>query len=171
MRDITSSLAHAGVAEIHIWDNSLEEESGVYGRYRSVERATNEVVFVQDDDCLLPPESIRAIVDAYEPGRIVSNMPQDFRSRYTDSCLVGFGAVFDRDLPKKAFDRYKLTHYPWDRRIRPDVVFTALTPFTLVDVPFEHLPHAFGDNRMYRQAGHDLDRQITLTRARKVRAK
>ncbi len=165
MQPIMSSLA--GIAdEIDVWDNSFEQNEGVFGRYLSIERASHEVVFVQDDDCLLPSESIRAILSAYEPGRIVANMPDEFRKNYTDSCLIGFGAVFDRDLPEKAFARFGA-----GGRKRPDVVFTTLTPFTLVDVPFEHLPYAFADDRMYRQRGHAAQRHRTLAKARRVRDK
>ncbi len=165
MQPILDSLS--GI-DVELWNNSVEDDAGVYGRYLAVGRATHDIVYVQDDDCLLTAEAIDRIVTAYEPGRIVANMPPDFRAHYTDSCLVGFGAVFDRDLPARAFERYRLAEMPWDRRLRPDVVFTALTPFTLVDVPFEHLPYAFGPDRMYRQRGHALDRQITLSRARRV---
>ncbi len=166
MQPILDSLA--GI-DVELWDNSIEQDAGVYGRYLAAERATCDIVYVQDDDCLLSAEAIDRIITAYEPGRIVANMPPDFRHHYTDSCLVGFGAVFDRDLPARAFERYRLAEMPWDRRLRPDVVFTALTPFALVDVPVEILPHAYGSHRMFRQRGHSLDRQITLSRARRVR--
>ena len=43
-----------------------------------------------------------------------------------------------------------------------DVVFTALTPYTLVDVPYENLPWAEGPDRMYRQPGHLAERSKML---------
>lgn len=157
----------------------------VYGRYAAAERATSKVVFVQDDDCVLPPESIAALLAAYQPGHVVCNMPSEFRhSFYRDHALVGFGAVFDRDLPKKAFDRFAamvprlgLSNYGWSlpggeggRFNRCcDVVFTTLTPRILVDVPYRNLPWATDPDRMYRQPDHVGDRVEILDLAKKVR--
>ncbi len=120
---------------------------------------------------MLPPESVAALLAAYEPGRIVANMPARFRRRYTDSCLVGFGAVFDRDLPARAFDRFKRAGRAWAYRDRPDVIFTALTPFTLLDVPVEILPYAYGPDRAFRQRTHVVDRHRALSHARAARMK
>ncbi len=171
MLPIAESIIAAGITDVVSYDNSVGENHGVYGRYVLIEDAAGDVVYVQDDDCLLPPESIIRLLEAYEPGRIVANMSADFRANYTDSCLVGFGAVFDRDLPARAFERFRGAGRPWDFRNRPDVIFTALTPFTLVDVPVEILPYAYGRDRMYRQRGHAAQRHKALQHARAVRAK
>ncbi len=169
MRQMIANLAEAGVDEIDVWDNSFEENAGVYGRYMSIARASHPVVFVQDDDCVLPTESIETLLAAYEPGRIVANMPEQHRKRYTDSCLIGFGAVFDRDLPAKAFARFERATRPYDYRKRADVIFTALTPFTLLDVPFDILPYAYGPDRMFKQPGHIVQRHLALKQARIAR--
>lgn len=162
--EILESWAEAELSTPVVWNNADRDNHGVYGRYLAVEEAAKAVVFVQDDDCLLNPEDILRIVDAYEPGRIVANMPQPHRKNYSDSCLVGFGAVFDRYLPERAFARFRGNH-----RQSPDVVFTALTPFTLVDVPVENLPWAYGEDRMYRQPNHVRDRFRVLQQARAFR--
>ena len=171
MDPIAASLTAAGISRLTIWDNSREQDSGVYGRYLAVGRATGDVIYTQDDDCLLPEESIHLLLEAYEPGRIVANMPKPFRKNYSDSCLVGFGAVFDRDLPAKAFERFREAGTSWDYHERPDVIFTALTPFTLVDVPVEILEYAYGADRAYRQRSHVIDRHRALTAARLARRK
>ena len=163
MTEILTSLAGAGIGDIVIWNNLLETDLGVAGRYAAIEQARFEVVYVQDDDCVLPAESIHALIDAYEPGRIVANMPLGHRRNYRDACLIGFGAVFDRDLPALAFERFG------GKGKRPDIVFTALTPHTLLDVPFKHLPWATGPDRMYRQPGHVFERDSQLRAARRVR--
>ncbi len=165
MTDILASIAEAGIRDVQIWNNAIAGNVRVYGRYLAIERATYPVVYVQDDDCVLPAESIAALIAAYEPGKIVANMPEEHRSKYSDSCLIGFGAVFDKGLPAAAFERMNPTCY------RPDVVFTALTPMVWLDVPFTHLPWAFGGDRMYRQREHTQQRTQTLMRARRVRRK
>ncbi len=171
MTPIIENLVRAGVADIEVWSNSVEDDAGVYGRYLAIERAAGDVVYMQDDDCLLPPESIIRLLEAYEPGRIVANMPAEFRKNYTDSCLIGFGAVVDRGLPAKAFRRFEAAERPWDYRQRPDVIFTTLTPFTLVDLPVKILDYAYGPDRAYRQRSHVQDRHRALVQARLVRGK
>lgn len=160
-------------AENVVWDNAtVAEDMSVYGRYAALELVTRPVVIVQDDDVLLSAEAVRGLLDAYEPGVIIANLPHEYRHRYTDSTLIGFGAIFDKDLPDKAFAKFReyapATEEQWFRRTC-DVVFTTLTPFKLVDLPFDYLPHTRAPNRMYRQPNHGLERQRMLQLARKVR--
>jgi hypothetical protein len=170
-----------------VYDNSVQPDLAVYGRYQGLLEAPDDVIYVQDDDCLLPPESIAALVAAYEPGMLVANMPERFRQHYPDSCLVGFGAIFDKDLPTKAFIRY----FAHEKRDIPtfqvngnhapsfyvpatflrtcDVVFSTLTPRKLLDVPHEDLPWASDANRMWKQSAHYGERQEMLKLARSIR--
>lgn len=181
-----------------VWDNSIENNLGVFGRYAGIERAVvaklddpadvrpGTLIYVQDDDCLLRPESFDALLGAWQPGHVVCNMPEPFRAHYSDSALVGFGALFERDLPERAFARFarsQRTDYArdpdgprgaisalgaaWERCC--DVVFTTLTPMIWVDVPYENLPYAYGADRMYRQAEHVGERARMLDLARQVR--
>lgn len=154
----------------------------VYGRYAAIQYASHDLIYVQDDDVIVSDP--QAIVDhwLWVRGRadadfLVANMPQEFRhDGYTDSCLVGFGACFHRDLPGKAFDAFgeangnviEFGSTPvWQRTC--DVVFTTLTPRVLVDVPKENLPYATDASRMYRQPDHVGERQRMLELARQVR--
>lgn len=172
---LTAAVPLDILGETIIWDNSsrYRKDLGVYGRYAAITDARHDVIYVQDDDFVLPPESLAALVAAYEPGRIVANMPAKFRYRYTDSCLVGMGALFDRDLPGKAFKRflnYNRGSLPEETFLRVcDVVFTTLTPFTMVDLPVEPTEWCYAENRMYRQATHTPERAKTLQLARAVR--
>lgn len=165
--------------DVVVWNNAkADDDLIVYGRYAAIEDARHKVIYVQDDDCLLPEESIRALLRAYEPGKIVCNMPEPFRAHYSDSALVGFGAVFDRDLPAQAFKRFRESEHagwPWGVAFMEhfyrccDVVVTTLTPTVWIDVPYENMPYATGPDRMYRQAAHVGERQRMLALARKVR--
>jgi hypothetical protein len=170
----------------------------VYGRYAAIEYASHDLIYVQDDDCIVSdPQAIVGMVAGHfamegERGKyprddiLAANMPQEFRPHYSDSCLVGFGACFHRDLPAKAFERFlhptrmdpeggwigymdsvRLTS-PMLRRTC-DVVFTTLTPRVLVDVPVEVLPYAHDENRMWKQPNHFGERTQVLEMARKVR--
>lgn len=152
-----------------VYDNSMEQEDvAVLGRYLAIERACTEVVFVQDDDCLLAEESFRTLVEQYQEGFITANMPLPFREHYWDSCLIGFGALFQKDLPHRAFEKLWPTP-PASFPRTCDVYFTALTSFKWLNLDYENLPWATGDDRMYRQTTHVGERAKALEHARSLR--
>lgn len=204
---LTEIIAGLPVDEVVVYDNSglvkhfsHSEESGhvryaanlgVYGRFAGIEFADSDVIYVQDDDCIIDAE---AVIDAYEAGRLVANMPESRWADYPDSALIGWGAVFDRDLPQSAFAKIGFdgrvspfigddwTDYSYTNSAgvtiefedtRPllrtcDVFFSALTPRTVIDVGFEHLPWAEDLARaMFKQPGHkeERDRMLALARA------
>lgn len=161
----------------------------VYGRYAAIEYASHDLIYVQDDDCVVSDP--RAIVSTWYdnwvglPGtehmHMICNMPPEFRHGfYEEHALVGFGAAFHRDAPARAFERFQMHEYgltfpltkptevSWFHRTC-DVLFTALTPRVLVDVPKTNLPWAEDDNRMYRQREHQAERGRMLEAACRVR--
>lgn len=167
-----------------VWDNSWGKDLSVYGRYHVIADCEHDIVMVQDDDCVLQPEAFEALLAAYKPGHVVCNLPQRFRETgfYDDHALVGFGAIFDRYLPERAFTRFALSSHrngciAWgaegidqgwfDRTC--DVVFTTLTPRILVDLPYTDREFASAPNRMWRQPAHVGERTRMLELARKVR--
>jgi hypothetical protein len=158
------------------------QDLSVYGRYAAIAHALDsDLIYVQDDDCILPPESFDMLLAAYQPGHIAANMPERFRPHYPDSCLVGFGAIFDRELPSRAFGSYDIeaiTRWETGDGWQPpkgtfhrtcDVVFTILTPRILIDAPVEILDYAHGDDRMWKQPTHVSERARMLALARRVR--
>lgn len=160
--------------EVIVWDNSKEHRNlRVFGRYEAINDAAHEVILVQDDDFVLPRESIDALVAAYQPGKIVANMPKRFRGRYPDSCLVGMGAIFDSHLPRLAFNtfiRHSKTDLAEQTFFRTcDVIFTTLTPYRLVDLPVDDTEWTYAANRMYREKTHTPERTHVLRLARAVR--
>lgn len=163
------------------WMKKISDLS-VYGRYAAIEHATHDIIYVQDDDVIVSdPQEIVDRFQAelcgdpkFEWDGVVCNMPQEFRHDfYQDHALVGFGAVFLRDEPQKAFDRWWLNVGKWDDdalfRRCCDVVFTGLTPRVLVDIPKENLPYASDDNRMWKQPEHIGERRRMLDLVRRVR--
>lgn len=158
-----------------IYDNGRENlDLSVFGRYAAVERAAAtgaELVYVQDDDCLLDLGAVVQLIDLWEPGHLVANMPQPFRHDFYDGhCLVGFGAVFEPALAEQAFARFydeladeaqSIGGGDWFLRTC-DIVFTSLVPRILADVPYRNLEHATGPARMYRQPQHVGERKRML---------
>jgi hypothetical protein len=167
-----------------VWNNAEKKaDLMVYGRYAPLrfEVETSHVYF-QDDDVIVSDP--RAIVAACEQGHVVCNMPPPFRHEfYRDHALVGFGAACEVALPLRAFSRF----WQYATNIRPkedlnpggvvsdffhrtcDVVFTALTPRILLDLPYRDLPWATDPSRMYRQPDHVGERARMLELCRQVR--
>ena len=157
--DLTPVLESlSGFGEVIVWDNSKQENLKVFGRYRAALNAKNSVVFSQDDDCVLDAAQV---VSAYEPGKVVCNMPIAKRSEYRvlageRIALVGWGACFSTDKVGN-FQRYFNRFGMDDLFLREcDRVFTAANELKLVDVPFRHLPHAY-EGRMGNEARHLQD--------------
>jgi hypothetical protein len=169
---VCKPLEDAGIAAIGIWDNSTEQNLSVFGRYAAIAHVTDPVILVVDDDVALSQEAINGLLDAYRPRKLVSNMPPEYRERYTDSALVGFGSIFDRGLPSKAFKKFRQAAPLTNNEVflrTADVVFSVLTPLVFVDLPFEYLPWTRAPNRMYRQPGNGQERQTMLTLCRHIR--
>ena len=174
--DLGPVLAGLPFDEIGIWDNSTEPDGlGLYGRYAAIELVAAPVIFTQDDDCTVPRETVRALLDAYEPDTVVCNVPVAWRERYTDSGLVGFGAIFDRDLPQRAFSRFLTacrsarTRAGRDRFMRTcDLVLTMLAPMRQLDLPVVIHEAAYRPNRMSRQPGFDAERERTKRACRRI---
>lgn len=145
-----------------VWNNALaDHDYTVYGRYLAILLTTASLIVTQDDDVILPATSWEALLDAYTPGKVVCNVPARFRERYTDSGLVGFGAVFDRELVGHAFRTFRtaggVMTSPWFRRTC-DLVFTMFTPMLMVDLPYEERECAHAENRMWKQPDHREER-------------
>lgn len=175
MNLITDSLIKAGIDEIIVYDNSKRQDLAVYGRYAAIAEARNTLIYTQDDDCILPPESIEEIVwtsdsggDAY--GQLVCNMPPEFSAQpfYKDAALVGFGACFHRSLPETAFSRYTHADTGLFRR-RCDIFFTTVTPHVNINVPVRNMWWSEDSSRMWKQSNHLTERQGMLELALKVR--
>lgn len=100
-------------------------DASVHGRYLAIQYASNELIYVQDDDVIVSdPMAIALEYDRLAHWKwlagnpkpspmvgydhlVVANMPLEFRHEgYTDSCLVGFGSCFHRSMPDSAFSRF-----------------------------------------------------------------
>lgn len=114
-----------------------------------------QFIYTQDDDCIVDAE---ALMEHYEDGLIVTNVSADRRAFCSDGVtLIGWGALFHRSL-LSVFDRY-LELYPMDELFlrECDRLFTGLNRTRCVEVPLEHLPHAFARDRMGMERIHLAD--------------
>lgn len=93
--------------DVFVYDNSRRTDHGIYGRYAGIREAKNAVIVVQDDDLIVTCWD--SLLAAYEPGVLTVNYPHPW-----DIPWVARGAIFDCDLPARAFEQYLAAH-PFDR--------------------------------------------------------
>lgn len=156
-----------------VWDNT-HANLKIFGRYvAAATLSTSRVVYVQDDDCLVPPDSQDAIIANWGWERISLNFPEGNRVNYAgvhgNIALVGFGAVFDKRLATDAFNKY-FSNFRMDELFlrECDRVFTALTPWQSVDVPKENRPWAGDRFSMESESRHLGDLEMIKYRIKKI---
>ena len=157
-----------------VWNNAeRDEDMKCAGRYGAVREATTRAVYFQDDDVIVPAETQRALLAAYEPGVMVANWGHGSNpDGYDDLPLVCGGAIVDRELPWAALGRY-LVEFPYDDAFLYEADFVAgvLYPeFRHLTLPFEiDLAIAQHPSRLVNQPWQrDLKLAITK-RARLIR--
>ena len=167
--DLTPIIDTLPYDDVVIWDNSRRPtDLVVYGRYAAIQETDAPYVYVQDDDCLVRCHS-QLLANA-QAGAIVANMPEERWQHYKRSALLGWGALFERHLPFRAFERFK-TSLSYDEAFflrECDLIFAALTPCLKHDFGMEHLPHAHDLHRLYRQPGHSERRAALVEDLRKL---
>ena len=178
MHKILDSIEEMGIDEVVVWNNAVRPfNAKVFGRYLAILETRKPVIFIQDDDCIVTClDELRAF---YEPGKVVANMVTEHRRG--EPPMLGWGALFARDLPWRAFEWWCQAGYPIDDLFigYPETIFTALTPCVRlnigshqepgstghVDLPWAHTP-----SRSHRQPDHHRDFALVLERARAVAA-
>lgn len=83
--------------KVIIWDNSRRDDMKTAGRYHATLEADTPVVFYQDDDVVVPRNTQRALLRAYEPGVPTCVYGHgEATGGYHDLPLVCGGALIDR---------------------------------------------------------------------------
>lgn len=168
--------------EVPVWNNATRGINyKVFGRYMVIPEATRPVIAFIDDDCFLTRAQWQVLLDEYEPGVVTGNLLKEdpvWRARYHDTTLLGWGSIFDRDLPTRAFERYARYHpTDWDFMTSPggaEVVFPMLSKTKTILAGAQWLgdpgAEVFGrSNRMSNQPGFLDTRLRWIERARDVR--
>ena len=165
--DLAPILKTLPYDEVIVYDNSKSAtDYKCHGRFVGALAARNDVVYFQDDDLIFTAHD--KLLAAYEPGKIVANMPSPWyeREHYDEMrcVLVGAGSLMPRALVKPCFDRY-LAAWPMDDLFLTycDVVVGILAPGKRVDLGYEILPHATAPDRINLQPGQ-LERKREMQR-------
>jgi hypothetical protein len=149
--DLTEIIASIPYDDVVVWDNSKRADLKAYGRYAAIKEAKGDLIFVQDDDCILNPETFLMIEDAYDGSPVVNAG----KPGSVDVPWVGFGALFHRDDPHKFHRIY------WDRWGMDDLFYNYCDPqFTVparavtIVGDYRDLPWALDDSRTSLQPEH-----------------
>jgi len=129
----------------------VTECPSVYHRYLAAAKAKNDIIYVQDDDCLV---NYQVLFQKYN-GWITNAMTLPFVEKYKDTgcTLVGWGCYFPKSM-LSVFDRY-IAKYGIDKHLlrEADRIFTYLNqPFNTVIQPHEDLNQT--PDRMGYQEDH-----------------
>lgn len=121
-------------------------------RYELASQARNNLIYVQDDDCIADVEKLESLYN----GQITNAMTEHHFNWYGGSgiTLIGWGAFFPKDMIN--FDRY-LDKYPIDELFlrEADRVFTFLNqPHNSFVMDINILPTATLGDRMSSTSEH-----------------
>jgi len=110
----------------------------VYERYKLAAQAKNDIIYVQDSDCLVNYQ----LLFKHFNGQITNTMTEGFQNFYQPiGCtLIGWGAFFPKSM-LSVFDKY-IAKYGEDEHLlrEADRIFTYLNkPFNTILMPHEDL--------------------------------
>ncbi len=143
---------------------------GVFERWEAILAARYDLVYTQDDDCVVDLEAFKVRLS-----EMTCNMPGWKRPEYQDgTALVGWGAFIPKAVARVALARYDSMFYRDELFMREcDRVFTGISKLELIDVPFENMPWANGPGRMCSKPGdpvHAAARAEIRKRVEAIRA-
>lgn len=128
------------------------ECASVYRRYELAQKAKHELIYVQDDDCIV---DAHLLIGVYN-GRLTNFITPEHYERYknTGVTLVGWGALFPKEMVdfRPYLDVFGINPLFLSQA---DRVFTYLNqPHNSVLAEVRHLPQATDETRMSKQPDH-----------------
>lgn len=156
--------------EILVWDNRVEIDLKVFGRYECVKRASNSVIYWQDDDVIFTEHE--KLLAAYDPDyHTANNAHGPNTGGYDDLALSAAGALINRALIQPAWEEW-FDHYPSltndGMLYEADFIFGILTPFKQIDLPYTRL-YVDDDTRLCRQPWQEELKLKYTNMAREIR--
>lgn len=161
------------IDEILIHDNT-KQNIKMYGRYYAVRRARNQMIYVQDDDCIVG--NLNQIYNYFVKGKcteLVNGMKPERAPFYAGlDTLVGWGAFFNKDWIG-VLDWY-LDKYGMDQIFlrETDRIFTSLcravAPRVTVPAVIMDFPSAMSPNALSLQREHEQSRAEAVSRCKEI---
>lgn len=109
--------------KVIVWDNSEREDWKCAGRYKAAELAETDLVYFQDDDLVVPPETQEALLAEYVGEDCLANWVHGSEpAGFDDVPLVGGGSLVNRHAAWEAIGRYA-ERWPLDDDFRYEADF------------------------------------------------
>lgn len=146
--------------KVVVWDNQKADDLKAFGRYAALQfgGVETEIVYTQDDDCLISPDTQHFLVEHFYDGGIVSNMPVDHNIGHPLLNLLGWGSVWNAYAPFVAFNKWIAAGHPIDTEdflvVGADIVFPVLTQGIRYDLGHEERPFSHDATRTHNQHGY-----------------
>ena len=112
-KEISEIISHLKkipqITEIIVHDNRLYNIF-TYGRYKAAEKASNSIIYTQDDDCLI--SHINELISAFDGTQLVNTLrPKHSKEPQYQGAetLLGWGSLFKKEwisVFKKYVDKY-----------------------------------------------------------------
>lgn len=157
------------IDEVLIWDNSGKKNVINYGRYLAAKAARNEIIYTQDDDCIIENvASLYSTFVALNGEKMVNGMKPERASAYRGKdSIVGWGAFFRREWAS-VLNKYIAKwgeDYIFHRET--DRIFTVLCPVERlqVDAVVKDFSSAMAPYALSLQREHEQVKAAALTRA------
>lgn len=155
-----------------VWDNSVRPDWKTAGRYMAALLSTTDLVYWQDDDVIVPPETQAELVDQFEWPIVANYGHGENADGYDDLPLVCGGAVASRTAAWDAIGRYAANHLlDVDFKYDCDFAVGVLYPrFKHVHLPFHiNLAVAQHPSRLVNQPWQRETKLRVTERARAIR--
>lgn len=165
------------INEVIVHDNTFGENIINYGRYVCAKQAKNDIIYTQDDDCII--YNIGEIYEKFlkEPDKISHGGPEYYKKdipnnifRGTQMSLAGWGFIFNRNRIN-VLDKY-IKKYGKDYCFyrETDRIFSILhggySNFTRVNM--YEFPDAHTDVALSEQPEHIKYKKLAIERALKL---
>jgi len=153
------------IDEILIHDNT-KTNIMCYGRYITANKARNETIYVQDDDCII---DVQKLYDKYNKTKLVNGMKKEAAFIYSGvDSLVGWGTFFEKSWIK-VLDKY-INRFGEDHILirESDRIFTGLLERETIVIDVEDFPSASAKYAMYKQPLHYDYKLKALERLREI---
>jgi len=173
---VAQLLRYPFISEIIIVDHSKCENLKAYGRFTNSLRAKNNIIYTQDDDCLV--HNIQGIYNKFleDNTKIAYSGIEGYEKKietYGEKqlALLGWGSMFSRDMIG-VLDKY-IKEYGKDECLlrEADRIFTLLQNKHHNFVPggVTHLPGKDDDNALCQQSDHITSKNLATERCLRIK--
>jgi hypothetical protein len=156
------------IKEILIRDNTVDNKI-TYGRYLEARKASNDIIYFQDDDCIV--NNIEKLYRLFDGTKLVNGVKEARIKFYSGkNTLVGWGTFIKKEW-LNVFDEY-LKLYKEDRLLyrEADRIFTSLikVPRFTIEADVTDFPCAMSSTALSLQGEHFQTMDKALERVKEV---